>query len=163
MKREQHVSLNSPTGFLAISFAALHSWQEELCWQKDLPPIACLSAVTADSDVATEGPVAAWAAAEEGITTLLSLRLSGTSASASRGLLAVFRLLLELALLGLPLVLGALGAEPTSVCDDAVALLTAAFDVKDAIGEGALEALLGASDGGRVAVCEDGEGPAAGL
>ena len=58
--------------------------------------------------------------------------------------------------------LGALDGEPVSFCDDAVALLIAAFDVTVAIGEGALEALLGASDGGRVAVCEVGEGPAAG-
>ncbi len=131
--------------------------------QEGLPPMACLSALTADSDVATEVPVAAWAAAEAGMTMLLSLRLSGTSASASRGLLAVLKLLLELALLALPLVLGALDEEPTSVCDDAGALLTVAFDVKDAIGELALEALLGASDGGMVVVCEDGEGPAAGF
>lgn len=131
--------------------------------QEGLPPTACLSALTADSDVATEVPVTAWAAAEEGITMLLSLRLSGTSASASRGLLAVFNLLLGLALLALPLVLGALDGEPASICDDALALLTAAFGVTEAIGEGALEALLGASNSGRVAVCEDGEGPAAGL
>lgn len=94
---------------------------------------------------------------------LLSLRLSGTFASASCGLLAVSELLLELVLLALPLMLEALDGEPTSVCDDAVALLTAAFDVKGAIAEGALEALLGASDGGSVAVCEDGAGPAAGV
>ena len=94
---------------------------------------------------------------------LLSLRLSGTSASASGGLLAVFKLLLELVLLALPLVLGALDGEAISVCDDAVAWLTAVFDITDAMGEGALEALLGASDGGSVAVCEDGEGPAAGV
>ena len=137
--------------------------QVELCLQKGLPPIACLSALTADSDVATEDPVAAWAAAEEGITMLLSLRLSGTFASASRGLFAVFKLLLELALLALPLMLGALDGDPTSVCDDAVALLTGAFDVKGAVAEGALEALPGASDGGSVAVCEDGAGPAAGV
>ncbi len=131
--------------------------------QEGLPPTACLSALTADSDVATEVPVAAWPAAEEGITMLLSLRLSGTSASASRGLLAVFKLLLELALLALPLVLGALDGEPTSVCDGALPLLTSGFDITEAAGEGVFEGLLGASDGGRVAVCEDGEGPAAGV
>ena len=61
------------------------------------PPTVCLSACTgaAEFALATDVPLAACAAAEDGITMLLSLRLSGTSAVASAGLLEAADVLLE--------------------------------------------------------------------
>ena len=65
------------------------------------PPTACLStrAPAAESAWATEVPLAACAAAVDGITTLLSPRLSGTAATASAGLLDAAGRLLEAPLL----------------------------------------------------------------
>ena len=65
------------------------------------PPTACLSAraAAAESAWATEVPLAACAAAVDGITTLVSPRLSGTAATASAGLLEAGDRLLEAPLL----------------------------------------------------------------
>lgn len=62
------------------------------------PPTACLStrAAAADPAWATETPLAACAAAVDGITMLLSPRLSGAAVTASVGLLAPDGPLLEL-------------------------------------------------------------------
>ena len=74
------------------------------------PSAACLSArvAAAASALATEVPLAACAAAVDGVTMLLSLRLSGTDATASAGLLEAGGRLLEAPLLlPTPLVCGA--------------------------------------------------------
>ena len=65
------------------------------------PPTACLSARAAAAEPAwaTEVPLAACAAAVNGITMLLSPRLSGTAATASAGLLEAGGRLLEAPLL----------------------------------------------------------------
>ena len=74
------------------------------------PPTACLSAhaAAAESAWAAELPLAACAAAVDGITMLLSPRLSGTAAAASAGLVeARGRLLETLSLLPVALACGA--------------------------------------------------------
>lgn len=73
-----------------------------------LPADASLSALVATADPAlrTDTPLAACAAAVDGITMLLSLPLSGIAATASAGLLEAAGLLLEALLL---LAVGLLG------------------------------------------------------
>lgn len=98
------------------------------------PSTACLSAQPAAAEVAweTEVPLAACAAAVDGITMLLSLCLSGTAATASAGLLEAGGRLLEAPLL-LPgaLVCGAEAvwgnADPADFVDVFAAFLGALF------------------------------------
>lgn len=84
------------------------------------------------------------------MTKLLSLRSSGTSATASRGLLPVFAWLPKL-----PLLEVVFAGGRASACDEAFGLLVGVFEATSAPFAAAFELLLGASDGGRVAVCED--------